>query len=143
MLKVILLSLFLLTALLCDLRSKRIPDLLSLTVLISSVLFYAVRGELRSLAMGLVAATVIGLAMLPLFMMRAIGGGDLKFCAAFGAWIGIREGFLFLFISLVVAAGMSIVLIAMKKRYIRFAVPMCMAGLIRVVYEVLSGSGIL
>lgn len=139
----IFLSVFLLAALITDLRSGRIPDVLSLTVLLLALIPRLVSGNAKEVIPCILTAALLMISMLPLFMLRALGGGDVKFCAALGAWLGLRETYLLLFTALVIAAAMGLVLIARKKRYIRFAVPLTVAAVVRVGITVLGLKGIL
>jgi prepilin peptidase CpaA len=71
-----------------DLRSARIPNWLTYSGLSAAlVLRFAVLGwvGLKSGAAGMLAA---GGLFLILFVMGAMGGGDMKLMAAIGAWVG-------------------------------------------------------
>ena len=71
-----------------DIRSRRIPNWLSLPFLLIGVVGSAIRGGLpaflQSVAGIAVAVVVAGI----LCYLRGMGMGDLKLCAAVGAWIG-------------------------------------------------------
>ena len=143
MLRYVVLSAFLLTALATDLRSKRIPDALSLTVFLLSFVPCLASGDVKGALTGLLTALILIVSLLPLFMLRTLGGGDVKFFAALGAWLGLKEAYVLLFTALVTAAVIGVVLIFRKNRYIRFAVPMCIAFVLRMCIRVFQMQGIL
>lgn len=72
-----------------DARSRRIPNALTLS---SAALAVAVRlataGPAGAFA-GVVGMVVGLLLFMPLFVVRGLGGGDVKLLAAFGAWVGV------------------------------------------------------
>lgn len=73
-----------------DLRSRRIPNRLVLVLAVGGVLFSVTsmpvaQGLLRS-----VSGLLVGLAIwMPFYVMRLLGGGDVKLLAAAGAWLGV------------------------------------------------------
>ena len=77
-----------LTACLTDIRSRRIPNTLTLGGAAAAFVFHLINGGLVALG-GAAAAWAIGLLLfLPFFALRGIGGGDVKLLAGLGAWIG-------------------------------------------------------
>ncbi|HXF26757.1 MAG TPA: A24 family peptidase [Bryobacteraceae bacterium] len=74
-------------AMFTDLRSRRIPNWLVLPFLAAglaaSTLLHGGRGLLSSLEGALLAAALLGV----FFLSGGMGAGDLKLCAAIGAWI--------------------------------------------------------
>jgi prepilin peptidase CpaA len=69
-----------------DVKGRIIPNWLTVTVLVVALIVRAVGTE--SLLAGLGGAGIALMAALPLFLARAIGGGDVKFLTAFGAVLG-------------------------------------------------------
>jgi prepilin peptidase CpaA len=70
-----------------DLRTRRIPNWLTVGAF---ALALAVRGVgAEPVMLGLTGAGVAFLVALPLFLVRAIGAGDVKYLAAFGAVLGL------------------------------------------------------
>lgn len=71
-----------------DLRSRRIPNWLVLPFLgvgfVVNAWFHGWHGAAQSLAGFAVGATIFGL----LFCLGGMGMGDVKLCAAIGAWVG-------------------------------------------------------
>ncbi len=71
-----------------DLWKRRIPNALTIGVLIGGLFARGVTGGFADLGSGL-AGAALGLAiMLVPFSLRWIGGGDVKLIAAAGAWLG-------------------------------------------------------
>jgi prepilin peptidase CpaA len=71
-----------------DLWKRRIPNALTVAVLIGGLFARGVTGGFASLGSALVGAG-LGLAIMLLpFTLRWIGGGDVKLIAAAGAWLG-------------------------------------------------------
>ncbi len=78
----------LVVATVCDVRSRRIPNWLVLPFLVAGIIFSTgsngVKGLGQSLGGIALAVAVTGI----LCWLRGMGMGDLKLCAAVGAWIG-------------------------------------------------------
>jgi len=72
-----------------DLRSRRIPNWLAVTGALAGIGLAAVVSAERGIqsALGFGAALLVGLV---LFRLHAVGAGDAKLLAAFGAWFGLR-----------------------------------------------------
>ena len=70
-----------------DVRERRIPNALTVSAL-GFALVMAVLGGLPGLGAGLLGAGLCLLLTLPLFLVRGLGGGDVKLLVAFGAFLG-------------------------------------------------------
>lgn len=71
-----------------DWRSRRIPNVLTFGAALAAFAFWAVTGGSSGLLRS-VAGWIVGCALfLPWFLLRGMGGGDVKLLAAFGAWMG-------------------------------------------------------
>ena len=71
-----------------DLRSRRIPNVLTGTAVVCAVVFHLATGGWSAAgwsALGLCIGTVL---FLPMFALRGMGAGDVKLLAAVGAWLG-------------------------------------------------------
>jgi prepilin peptidase CpaA len=99
-----------------DLRSRRIPNWLNLSGLILGLGLntFFLQGEgLRLAASGLGLALLI---YLPLYLIRAMGAGDVKFMAAIGALIG-PQNWLNVFLTTAILGGIaSLCLIVARNR---------------------------
>jgi prepilin peptidase CpaA len=91
-----------------DWRTRRIPNLLNLILLLTGLGVSAAgmwRVGLGSAALGMLAGFVL---TLPLFLLGAVGGGDVKMLTALGAWLG-PWGVLYVFLARAVI-GLPIIL---------------------------------
>jgi prepilin peptidase CpaA len=71
-----------------DWATRRIPNALTIGAAAVAIAFAGATGGVSAIGWS-VAGFVIGLLIfLPLFALRAMGGGDVKLLAAFGAWLG-------------------------------------------------------
>lgn len=77
-----------LVASVCDLRARRLPNVLTLGSAVAGVLFSATAGGLSGFAWSLAGWAVGCALLLPFFLVRGLGAGDVKLLAAFGAWLG-------------------------------------------------------
>lgn len=77
-----------------DLRSRRIPNWIVLPFLgagfVTSVWLHGREGMVQSLAGVALAVAICGV----FFWLGGLGAGDLKLCAAIGAWIGPHQLFI-------------------------------------------------
>lgn len=79
----------LLAAVVYDLRSRRIPNVVSGFVLVSGLVTDGVDGGARAILSGLASFLVLAVAIYPAWRAGGIGGGDLKLAAATGIWVGL------------------------------------------------------
>jgi prepilin peptidase CpaA len=71
-----------------DLKSRRVPNLLTFGATLAALVWGMAHGGLAGLGWA-AAGWAAGLAVfLPFFLLRGIGGGDVKLVAAIGAWLG-------------------------------------------------------
>jgi prepilin peptidase CpaA len=97
-----------------DLRTRRIPNLLTLPALAAGVAGSAVMGGFAGIRHSLVGILVAILILGPLVWFRTMGAGDLKLCAAVGSWIGPAE-LLFALLIAAMAGGVMAVAYALCK----------------------------
>ncbi len=107
-------------ACLFDLRTRRIPNLLTLGAAAAAVghalLTHGVSGALVSVGGWL---TGCGL-FLPFFLLGGMGAGDVKLIAAIGAWLGPADAF-WAAIDASLAGGIMALLLALATGYLRRA----------------------
>ena len=102
-----------LVAAIVDLRSRRIPNWLTMPALAAALLWHLTQGTWRQAALGLLLAVAI---YLPLWLAGGRGAGDLKLMAALGAWLG-PTAFIQLFVLTALVGGLwALVLIVAKRR---------------------------
>ncbi len=71
-----------------DLRTRRIPNVLTFGAALAGVGFHLATGGWSGAGWAAVG-WITGLALfLPFFVLRGIGGGDVKLLASLGAWLG-------------------------------------------------------
>jgi len=99
-----------------DLRSRRIPNWLTVPALLVGVVANAVLGGLEGLKTSLLGALVgLGL-LLPFVLLRSLGAGDWKLAGALGAFAGPSLLVDLLLLSVFVAGVMAMALVIYKGR---------------------------
>jgi prepilin peptidase CpaA len=95
-------------------RSRKIPNLLTVTAAGLGGLYHLATASWSGLAWSAGGAAV-GLAVfLPIFVLRGIGGGDVKLLAALGAWLGPGQA-LWLALFTALAGGPMAVAVALSR----------------------------
>jgi prepilin peptidase CpaA len=103
-----------------DLRTKRLPNVLTFGAAVAAALYYFTTAGLPGLGHA-IAGWAVGLALfLPLFALRGLGGGDVKFLAALGAWVG-PAATVWVALWAAVAGGPLALLVAFGAGYLRKA----------------------
>lgn len=74
-----------------DIRSRRIPNALTVGAAAAALALRALEGGLTMLGSGLLALGIAFLLAVPLFAVGAMGGGDVKLLAAVGAFLGVER----------------------------------------------------
>ena len=109
-----------LTGCVTDLRSRRIPNVLTFGGAIAAVIFHTMVGG----GSGLLVASggwVIGAALFfAPFALGGMGGGDLKLVAALGAWVGPQQA-VWIALYTGVAGGVMALIVASMRGYLRQA----------------------
>ena len=103
-----------------DVRTRRIPNALTFGAAALGLAFHGVVGGFAGLwTAGL--GWVVGVALfLPFFMLRGMGGGDVKLLAALGAWLG-PGGVFWLAIYATLAGGVMAVGFSVARGYLTTA----------------------
>ena len=78
-------------AVVCDLRRRRIPNVLSGAVFVIGLAISGYHGGASATLSGLAAAVLLLVALYKPWHAGGIGGGDVKLAAAVGAWIGLSH----------------------------------------------------
>jgi prepilin peptidase CpaA len=98
-----------------DLRSRRIPNWLVGATIALSLIWHTAVGGLAGLWMSALGL-LIGIAVLfPLFLLRGMGAGDVKFFGALGAAVTYRHVFTVLMISALIAGGMALFRVVLAR----------------------------
>ena len=131
-----------------DLRTRRIPNVLTFGAALAGLLFQSAAGGIDGLGQAaggwLVGAVVF---ILP-FALGGLGGGDVKLLAALGAWLGPGDA-LWLALYTGVAGGLMAIVVASMNGYLGTAIQnvkllLChwrVAGIEAVPAITLEGSG--
>jgi prepilin peptidase CpaA len=107
-------------ACLFDVRSRRIPNLLTIPAGIAGVLFHIGSGGWSGAGAGAVGAAVGFGLFFPLFALGGMGAGDVKLMAALGAWLG-PAGAAWTALYAAIAGGVMAVAVALARGYLRTA----------------------
>lgn len=99
-----------------DLRTKKLPNLLTVPVFVAGFTFAVARGALASGTPGALHGGLFSLGgfaigfgvLFILWLIGGGGGGDVKFMGALGAWLGVTMTVQVLFLSALVAGMLSI-----------------------------------
>ncbi len=103
-----------------DIRSRRVPNALTLTSAVAGILFGALTGGWAG-AGSSAAGAAVGLAVfLPFFALGGMGGGDVKLMGAIGAWVGPLTA-LWTGLYGAVAGGVMALALALARGYLRTA----------------------
>ena len=103
-----------------DLRTRRIPNTLTLGAAAMALAFHGATGGLPALGMS-VGGWLLGVALfLPMFALRGMGAGDVKLLAAVGAWLGPGQ---VIWVALItsVAGGILALIVAGSHGYLKTA----------------------
>src|ERR1017187_9249720 len=83
-----------------DLRSNRIPNWLALPFLLAGIVVSGLLGGWPGIGQSFAGLGLAAVIYGAFFLMGGLGAGDVKLCAAVGAWIGPHQ----LFITLVITS---------------------------------------
>ena len=100
-----------------DVRTRRIPNLLTFGGALVALAYWGWSGGLRGLGHG-ASGWAVGVALfLPLFVVGGMGAGDVKLLGAIGAWMG-PGGTLYTALYSVLAGGVLALAVALRHHYL-------------------------
>jgi prepilin peptidase CpaA len=103
-----------------DVRTRRIPNLLTFGAALGGLLIQILASGLQG-ALAAAGGWLVGtLLFLPFFLLRGMGGGDVKLLAGIGAWLGPADT-LWLAAYSALAGGALGVVVALAHGYLRTA----------------------
>ena len=102
-----------------DLRSRRIPNWLTVLGFVVGVIASTVLGRWSGLKDSLLGAGLAFALLLPFWLLRSLGAGDLKFAVAIGAYTGPARLIDILIGSVFVAGVMALALVIYKRRLLQ------------------------
>jgi prepilin peptidase CpaA len=109
-----------LVACVTDVRSRRIPNVLTFGSAAAALLAHGLVGGFSGLGTS-AGGWLLGTGLfLPFFALGGMGGGDVKLLAALGAWLGPRDVF-WVAIYSSIAGGVLAVAVALGSGYLRTA----------------------
>ena len=114
----VLLVVIVLVAAASDIRTRRIPNWLTLPGVLAGILVNVVMAGLPGLKMSLTGLALAFGLYLVLYVLRAMGAGDVKLMAAVGAIVGPAQWFA-IFIATAVAGGIFAVALMVIKGRVR------------------------
>jgi prepilin peptidase CpaA len=104
-----------------DVRTRRIPNVLTFSAAGLAVLFHLLSGGWSAAATSL-GGWLLGAALFfPMFALRGMGGGDVKLLAAIGAWLGPGD-VVFVAIATSLAGGVMALAVAIGHGYLKVAI---------------------
>lgn len=101
----------------CDVRTGRIPNALTLPLLACGVAWSVFAGGWAGLGGSLGAGLLVGLPFVVLYAMGAGGAGDAKLMMALGAWLGLTDGLVALVAVLAAGAVLGLLTAAHRGRF--------------------------
>jgi prepilin peptidase CpaA len=109
-------------AALIDVRTRRIPNWLTFGTLAAGVLLNAWLHGFSGAAFAVTGAGLGLVMLLPFFVLRAIGAGDVKLLAAVGALLGAQALVSVAVYGALVGGAMSLVILTMRGRFLALGV---------------------
>ncbi len=106
-----------LAACLTDLRTRRIPNVLTFGAALCACVYHLATGGWPGLGSAAAGWAVGLLLFLPLFALRGMGGGDVKLLAALGAWLGPGLT-VWLALFSAIAGGPIAIVVALSRGYL-------------------------
>ncbi len=101
----------------CDMKTGKIPNLLTGLVLLSGLVWAVVESGLPGLADAATACLIASFPYVMLFVFAGGGAGDAKLMGAIGAWLGVINGSIVLF-SVVITGVILAILLAVARKQI-------------------------
>src|SRR5262245_4291949 len=105
----------------CDLRMRRIPNLLTFGAAATGLIYHLVSGGFDGFGQSAAGWVIGALVFVVPFALRGLGGGDVKLLAALGAWIGPGD-VVWLALYTGIAGGAMAIVVALANGYLRRAV---------------------
>ena len=99
-----------------DARQKRIPNALTIPLLLLGVTSSIIFGGLSGLAQSVGACILLALPFVLLFIFANGGAGDAKLMGAIGSWIGLEQGVRVLLCVVIIGIIMALAKAIMKGR---------------------------
>ena len=111
-----------------DFARHRIPNVLTFGALGAGLLLSAVGAGLDGAVTAFAGAAVAFACFMPLYLMKGMGGGDVKLMAAAGAFLGPMNAFIAAMLTLATGAILGLVVLAWRLIELRDASGALLAG---------------
>lgn len=111
-----------------DLIGHRIPNALTASALAAGLLVQSVFGGLNGFLLALAGAGVGLVCLLPLYLGKGMGAGDVKLMSAVGAFLGPVDAFLAAALTLVAGAVLAVAIVVWRLVDSRTVLPGSPAG---------------
>lgn len=108
---------FTLAAFLWDVTVKRIPNKLNLAGALSGLLIHLYSAGLRGVIVSIISLLMMFLICFGMYLVRAIGAGDVKWFAALGALSGLSFTLYTLVSAVVLSGAAAIILLIVRKKF--------------------------
>ncbi len=109
-----MLVLVVVAAAITDVRTRRIPNVLTVGALVLALAVRATMGG-GALLDGMAAAGAAFAIALPVFALGGLGGGDVKLLAAVGAFLGLEPLWGALFVTIMVGGAMALISVLRRR----------------------------
>ena len=103
-----------------DLRTRRIPNVLTFSAAAGALLFHLATGGWSAADSSLAGLFLGALLFFPMFALRGMGAGDVKLLAAIGAWLGPGQ-VATVALATSIVGGVVAVVVAVAHGYLRKA----------------------
>ncbi len=107
-------------ACLSDLRTRRIPNVLTISAAAGALLFHLATGGWSAAGWSVAGLFLGALLFFPMFALRGMGAGDVKLLAAVGAWLGPGQ-VATVALATSIAGGVIALVVALAHGYLRKA----------------------
>lgn len=102
-----------------DMRTMRIPNALNLLFAVGGILYQWIERGSEGLIAAMIGAAAGIVPLYVLFLMRGIGGGDVKWFGVFGIWMGALPTLRLMMYAIVAAGAIAAVLVLLRLPILR------------------------
>ncbi|MFS1512615.1 prepilin peptidase [Chengkuizengella sp. SCS-71B] len=106
---------FILLAFYTDLTRHKIPNVITMTALLSAWLYHIINSGFYGLWFSFMGLFVVMLPMVLLYSIRAVAAGDVKLFGAIGAWVGLKLSLYILVYSILFSVLIGMCILLFKK----------------------------
>lgn len=103
-----------------DLRTRRIPNVLTLSAAVAALIFHFAAGGWPAAGWSLAGLLLGALLFFPMFALRGMGAGDVKLLAALGAWLGPWQA-IWVAVFATMAGGVLAIVVSLARGYLKTA----------------------